>query len=98
MSPDAPHTYEITGRSVGAGRAEILAKGEPITIDSSPEMTGDYPGPAEMLASAFAACSLKNVERFGRMLPFHQTGAWIRVRATRQDSPPKSEPLDKEIP
>jgi uncharacterized OsmC-like protein len=50
-------------------------------------MDGEHPGPAELLAGAFAACLLKNVERFSRILPFRQEGARVRVRVERQDAP-----------
>lgn len=90
MTPHAaPHEYEVTGQSDGTGTARIFSKGTPITIDSSPALGDALPGPAELLAAAFAACSLKNVERFGQMLPFNHRGAWIVVRAERQDAPPR---------
>lgn len=97
MPPEMPHSYQVVGRSQAPGSAEILAKGERIVIDASPAMAGDAPGPAELLAPAFAACSLKNVERFAQMLPFRQTGAWIHVTATRQDSPPKFTRISYEL-
>ena len=46
-------------------------------------------GPADLLASAFAACVLKNVERFARMLSFTYDTASIRVMLERQDRPPR---------
>lgn len=87
-SEGPPHTYVVEGRSVAPGRAQIISKGSPITIDSSPGMSGEHPGPAELLAGAFAACLLKNVERFSSILPFRQGGAWVRVHVERQDAPP----------
>lgn len=47
------------------------------------------PGPAELLASAFAACLLKNVERVSKLLPFRYEAAEVDVTARRQDRPPK---------
>ena len=38
---------------------------------------------------AFAACALKNVERFSKLLPFRYEGASIRVIAERQDASPR---------
>jgi uncharacterized OsmC-like protein len=40
-------------------------------------------------APAFAACVLKNVERFSRILPFRYQEASIKVVAERQEAPPK---------
>lgn len=89
MPKDTPTTYGVRARSTAPGVAEIITAGPPITIDTSPDTVGGAPGPAEMLAGAFAACTLKNVERFARMLPFAHTGAWITVEATRQATPPR---------
>ena len=47
------------------------------------------PGPAELLASAFAACLLKNMERAATLLPFRYESVEVDVRARRQDSPPR---------
>jgi uncharacterized OsmC-like protein len=59
------------------------------TDASAPLSAEELPGPAELLCSAFAACVLKNVERFSEMLPFAQQGAWVRVTAERQQAPPR---------
>jgi uncharacterized OsmC-like protein len=84
----SPLTYEVEARIVRPGVSEIQAKHERITFDSSPTMSEQLPGPAELLCSAFAACLLKNVERFSEMLPFAQQGASVRVTAERQQAPP----------
>jgi uncharacterized OsmC-like protein len=82
-------TYEVEARIVRAGVSEIQAKQERIAFDSSPGMSEKLPGPAELLCGAFAACVLKNVERFSEMLPFAQQGASVRVTAERQQAPPR---------
>lgn len=81
--------YAVDARIVAPGRSEISSKGSPIAFDSSPGQSPDLPGPAELLASAFAACLLKNVERFSEILPFRQSGASVHVEVDRQDSPPR---------
>jgi uncharacterized OsmC-like protein len=45
-------------------------------------------GPAELLLGAFAACCLKNVERFSSLLGFEYTNAKIQVEGVRQEKPP----------
>ena len=45
--------------------------------------------PAELLLSAFAACVLKNVERYAGILSFAYERAEIVVRGARQDAPPR---------
>ena len=41
-----------------------------------------------MLASALAACLLKNVERSSQLMPFRYEGVDVVVTAHRQDNPP----------
>ena len=81
--------YEVRARIARPGVSEIQAKQERISFDSSPQMSDELPGPAELLCSAFAACLLKNVERFSEMLPFDQRGASVQVSAERQQDPPR---------
>lgn len=82
-------TYEVRARIVRPGTSEARAKRATIAFDSSPEMSDELPGPAELLCAAFAACLLKNVERFSEMLPFEQHGASVRVSAERRQDPPR---------
>ena len=85
----APTPYEVKARIVGPGVSEAACKASRIAFDSSAGQSPDLPGPAELLASAFAACLLKNVERFSEMLPFRHAGASVRVTAEREDHPPR---------
>ena len=41
----------------------------------------------ELLLGSFSACILKNVERFGELLPFVWRDALIEVHGERQDEP-----------
>jgi len=89
--PSSPPTvYRVRARSIGGGRAEAAAGTETIAFDASwaSEPSG-LPGPAELLASALAACLLKSLERSGQLLPFRYEGAEVDVSARRQDAPPK---------
>ena len=92
-----PLTYEVQARILRPGVSEIQAKHTTIAFDSSPGMGDELPGPAELLCSAFAACVLKNVERFSQMLPFEQHGASIRVTAERQQDPPRFVSIQYEL-
>ena len=89
--------YEVRARIVRPGVSEIQAKQERISFDSSPQMGNELPGPAELLCSAFAACLLKNVERFSEMLPFEQGGASVHVSAERQQDPPRFTSIHYEL-
>ena len=84
-----PMEYEITAYTVSHGVSEAHCADETIRFDSSAMPASELPGPAELLAAAFAACVLKNVERFAGMLPFRYDSASITVRAKRQQTPPR---------
>jgi len=92
-----PLTYEVQAHIVRPGVSEVHAKQATIAFDSSPGMGDELPGPAELLCSAFAACVLKNVERFSEMLPFEQQGASITVTAERQQDPPRFTSIHYEL-
>jgi uncharacterized OsmC-like protein len=49
----------------------------------------DLPNPAELLLGAFAACCLKNVQRFSELLGFDYANARIEVKGERQEKPTK---------
>ena len=88
--PRAPTTYRVRARTVEGGRAEIEAAEETVTVDASwgADPSG-LPGPAELLAAAFAACLLKNLARTRELLGFSFEAAEVDVTARRQDSPPR---------
>jgi uncharacterized OsmC-like protein len=86
---ERPMNYEVDAHSVDNSVSEATSKSVTVRFDSSPGVSPDLPGPAELLAMAFAACVLKNVSRYSEILPFSQQGASIHVTADRQQSPPK---------
>lgn len=88
MSPSTQR-YTVEAQVTPTGISEIRAKQAQIAFDSSPEVGDALPGPAELLCGAFAACLLKNVERFSSILPFEQRGASVTVTAERQANPPR---------
>jgi uncharacterized OsmC-like protein len=81
--------YQISASVQKGGRALAQAKQSEIRFDGSAQQDRELPGPAELLATAFAACALKNVERFSHILPFHYESASIHVEAQREDRPPR---------
>jgi uncharacterized OsmC-like protein len=90
VRPAAPVTYQVRARTLTPGRAEAHAGDETIVFDASwASPPSGLPGPAELLASAFAACLLKNIERASHLLAFRYQAAEVDVIAHRQDSPPK---------
>ncbi|MEO3787960.1 OsmC family protein [Actinocorallia sp. B10E7] len=89
MSDTAPALYRVQAESTVGGAARASAKQATIVFDASAGQSEEIPGPADLLASAFAACVLKNVERFSESLPFRYERAFLTVEAQRQSSPPK---------
>lgn len=84
--------YTVVAKSKESGVGQIDAKSNRYEFGISQDQK-DMAGPAELLLSAFAACSLKNVERFSSILEFDYEHAEIHVEGVRQDKPP----LMKEI-
>jgi uncharacterized OsmC-like protein len=81
--------YEVSASVRKGGEASARAKRSEIRFDGSAQQDPGLPGPAELLATAFAACALKNVERFSQILRFRYDSASIRVVAEREEPPPR---------
>jgi len=83
-----PIEYRVTATN-RRGVAVVDALGQSIEFDGTAERLPDMPGPTELFAASFAACTLKNVERFSKMLPFVYREARIEVTAIRETDPPR---------
>ncbi len=81
--------YVASGTVERGGEATVSTRASEVVVDGSSGQSDTVPGPADLLTAAFAACVLKNVERFSRMLPFAYERAEIRVEADRQETPPR---------
>lgn len=94
----APKSYRVVGHSRVGGTAEIEAGNQVVSLDTAwgVEPSG-APGPAEMLASAFAACLMKNIERSSKLVGFDYQTADVTVTAHRQDAPPRFVGISYEI-
>jgi len=82
-------SYHVVARTSDRDVSSATIKETMISFDSSAGQSAVLPGPADLLTLAFAACVLKNVERFSRMLPFRYAGASIEVTSERQAAPPR---------
>jgi uncharacterized OsmC-like protein len=84
-------TYRVSAHTVQRGMSWASASGkvDRIGLDTSASQGPDYFGPAELLLTAFAACTLKNVERMSHLLAFQYRAAAIDVLGERQDKPPR---------
>lgn len=86
----APTEYRISAHAIPGGAAAVKAADMHIELDAGwGQDPSGLPGPAQLLAAAFAACLLKNLARAGHLLGFHYDDAHVEVVARRQDSPPK---------
>ena len=81
--------YSVEAAVVQRGLSRAVCREASIEFDTSVGQSASLMGPADLLASAFAACVLKNVERFAKMLSFTYETASIRVTLERQDKPPR---------
>lgn len=94
-----PQSYRVHGRSVAGRDAAIDAGNQTIPIDArwAADEPSGLPGPAELLAAAFAACLMKNLERSSALMPFAYQSAEVDVQARRQDAPPKFVEIEYEV-
>lgn len=82
-------SYHVEAHTSDPGISSATIKETEIAFDTSAGQSTILPGPADLLTLAFAACVLKNVERFAGMLPFRYERASIAVTAERQAAPPR---------
>ena len=82
------YEYNIIAESPTGGEATVKVRRNFIKFDASADNTSSLPNPVELLLSAFAACILKNVERYSKKLHFPYKTAKISVCAVRNDNPP----------
>jgi len=90
--------YHIHAVSKTGGAALSRARNEiAIPFDASAESGDLLPNPAELFLSSFAACILKNVERYSEKLKIPYTKAEITVNGIRSDVPPAMVSVDYEL-
>ncbi len=86
----SPTEYKVTARVAATGDPAVADTGTTnLDIDTTWGGKPVLPGPAELLATAFAACLLKNLARTQDLMAFDYQDADVEVIARRQDSPPK---------
>lgn len=98
MAP-SPLTYSVHATAHGAGTAEVALADQTMKVDNSWGAAGPsgLPGPAELLAAAFVACLLKNLERASSLLSFTYDHVEMSVTARREDVPPRFVEISYEI-
>ncbi len=81
--------YHIKASSISKQDAIIEIKQSTIDFGTTLKAAKTLPNPAELFLSSFAACLLKNVERFSKILKFTYTKTFLEVNATRLENPPR---------
>ncbi len=82
-------TYTIHADSTAQHDASLTIKDTAIDFGTTESTAAVLPNPAELFLGSFAACILKNVERFSQLLHFTYESAHIEVTAVRLDRPPR---------
>lgn len=89
--------YQIEASSISNEDAVIHIKQSNIVFGTTAATAETLPNPAELFLASFAACMLKNVERFSEMMKFSYTSATLEVNATRLENPPRMENIVYEL-
>jgi uncharacterized OsmC-like protein len=81
--------YEVHARRIDEHGSLATCKDAELVIDT--ELTGrsDAFNPAELFLASIAACMLKSIERVTPMLKFGLRSVEVRLKAARQDAPPR---------
>tara|TARA_R110002167_G_C12284661_1_gene615473 strand:- start:40 stop:447 length:408 start_codon:yes stop_codon:yes gene_type:complete len=81
--------YHIKASSISNEDAVIHIKESNIDFGTTSKTAEVLPNPAELFLGSFAACMLKNVERFSIMMKFTYSKTILEVNATRLENPPR---------
>jgi uncharacterized OsmC-like protein len=89
--------YHIQASSHSKQDAQIHIKASNIDFGTTPETVETLPNPAELLLGSFAACMLKNVERFSKMMQFTYEKTTLDVQGTWLKTPPRMDVITYEL-
>jgi len=89
--------YQITASSVANEEAELHIKTATIKFGTTAKTANSLPSPAELFLGSFAACMLKNVERFSKMMRFSYDKCELEVKAIRLEKPPRMENIEYKL-
>lgn len=85
--------YLIKASSTSNQDAVVHIRHSNIDFGTTSITAETLPNPAELFLGAFAACMLKNVERFSGILKFTYSKATLEVSATRFENPPRMDSI-----
>lgn len=89
--------YRIEAKRVNAHGSYATTKAAEIVLDTSLAGRADAFNPAELFLTSIAACMIKGIERVAPLLKFNFRGVDVKLRAKRQDNPPKLAAVEYEI-
>ena len=89
--------YSVSARRISGHRSVAVTKAAEILLDTGIAGRPDAFNPAELFLASIAACMIKGIERVAPLLNFELRGVEVKLRANRQDSPPKLISVDYEI-
>ena len=89
--------YHIKASSIANKDAMVHIKQSEIEFGTTANTADILPNPAELFLGAFASCVLKNVERFSGMMKFSYVKAFVEVKATRLENPPRMENIEYDL-
>ena len=87
-------TYSIRGSSSSKSKGSVTIKQSIIRFGVTSDSINSLANPAEIFLGSFAACILKNVERFSDLMKFSYSNAEIAVSAARTEKPPRMEHIE----
>jgi len=90
-------TYAINATSKANQDALITIKDTQIKFGTTPQSNNTLASPADLFLSAFAACILKNVQRFSVLMKFEYAYADITVNAIRLEKPHRMDHIDYQL-
>jgi uncharacterized OsmC-like protein len=89
--------YTVRARRIDGHGSIATTKAAEIVLDTDLRGRADAFNPAELFLASVAACMIKGIERVTPMLKFELKAVEVRLRAVRQDTPPKIQSIDYEI-
>jgi uncharacterized OsmC-like protein len=81
--------YSVEARRIDGTLSVASAKQASVNLDTDMRGRQDAFNPVELLLAALAACIIKGIERVSPMLDFAFEGVEVKLKAVRQDAPPK---------
>ena len=81
--------YSVEAKRIDGTLSVAAAKQASVNLDTDVRGRQDAFNPVELLLAALAACIIKGIERVSPMLDFAFEGVEVKLKAVRQDAPPK---------